>query len=345
MNHGDNDDRDPSSDQQEEQLGFDPSSFDENPRRLEPVFEDLETLRSFEESSDEEGESSFESTLYSSEYEDDTIDYDVDPERMVADEEGEAFESEPDSEITAGWQMDDLKPELVREPDLELEPETDSGRDNTDRWSAGEDEETGTHWPLGLIVVVVFALLLLAAGGYGVMQQRARMQDEIRTLRATVATSASPDELSASREARRVLEGRNAELSTTIDALHVEVSSLRDRADGLASQLAEAQSVVVEKATLKATAVIPPPTKKPAAAAAGSWFVNFGSYQNRDTASSWAARLKPTTGQVVVVSGVRNGDTFYRVRVVELTSKKQAEGIARTLEQAYDLSELWIGKR
>ncbi len=339
MNHDDNDDLDPSSDQQEEQLDLDQDSFDQNPRRLEPVFEDLETLKSFEEDPDDQGESSFESSLYSSEYDDDSIDYDVDPDSMLEDEEA--------PESAASWQMEDLKPELVRETELELDPEPDFAYDHADQWSAGEDGETGAPWPLGLIVVAVFAVLLLAAGGYGVMQQRTNMQEEIRILQAAVATSASPDEISASREARRVLNDRNAELTATVDALQREVLSLRERADGLASALAEAQSAMAEKATLKATAIKPPPTKKtvPAPASGGSWFVNFGSYQKRDTASIWAARLKPTAGRVVVTSGVKNGDTFYRVRVVELSGKKQAEDIARNLEQAYDLSKLWIGEQ
>ena len=119
--------------------------FDHNPRRLEPVFEDLETLRSFEEGPDEQGESSFESSLYSSEYDDDSIDYDVDPESMV--EDG-AFEEAPDSESAASWQMEDLKPELVLEPELELDPEPDFAYDHADQWSAGGAGETGTPWPL-----------------------------------------------------------------------------------------------------------------------------------------------------------------------------------------------------
>ena len=44
-------------------------------------------------------------------------------------------------------------------------------------------------WPLSLIAVAVVALVLLAAGGYGVMQQRAAMEDELRQLRAELATA------------------------------------------------------------------------------------------------------------------------------------------------------------
>jgi cell division protein FtsN len=93
-----------------------------------------------------------------------------------------------------------------------------------------------------------------------------------------------------------------------------------------------------------------PAAKAPTATAAGSaaatgWFVNFGSYTQLDTAESWAARLKPPSGSVAVVTGSKDGKTFYRVRVVELDNRDQAESIARQLEQEHQLSRLWVGKQ
>ena len=76
MNHDDNDDREQTSGPEgEQQLGFDEAAFDKNPRRLEPVFEDSETLKSFEEDlEDDASEDTFEDSLYSSEYDEDAID-------------------------------------------------------------------------------------------------------------------------------------------------------------------------------------------------------------------------------------------------------------------------------
>ena len=78
MNHDDEDNRDeerPPSSGNEQQLGFDEGSFDESPRRLEPVFEDSETLKSFEDELGNDEDGTFESSLYSTEYDDDAIDY------------------------------------------------------------------------------------------------------------------------------------------------------------------------------------------------------------------------------------------------------------------------------
>ncbi len=341
MNHDDEDNRDEeqsSSSGNEQQQGFDEGSFDESPRRLEPVFEDSETLRSFEDELGNDGDGTFESSLYSSEYDDDTIDYDVDPESIVEEDEDDGgFDTDPQPE-PAPWEAADLKPELIREPELDLEPA-----------SAFEHEDGSQPWPVGLIIVAAFALLLLGAGGYGVMQQRAGMHEEIRMLQAAVATSASPEEVQASRETQRVLTKRNEELSTTVESLQKEILSLQEAAGKFESQLSEAQSAAKAKApsTPKIVKQAPPPVKKPVAAVpvTGNWFVNFGSYQSETTAGSWAARLKTSSGRVVVSTGERDGDTFYRVRVVELAGRGQAEKIARALEQEYDLSKLWIGEQ
>ena len=39
------------------------------------------------------------------------------------------------------------------------------------------------------------------------------------------------------------------------------------------------------------------------------------------------------------------GRTLYRLRIVGLESREEAESMARKLEQDYDLDRLWIGKR
>ena len=148
-----------------------------------------------------------------------------------------------------------MKPELIREVEPTIDSVPNVAQEDAEAWldEAGyservEDDEAGGPWPLGLIVVAVVALLLLGAGGYGVMQQRAAMQEEIRVLQAAVATSASPDEVVASRESQRILDERNTELQTTINALQMEIRSLQDTARGLEAQLIEAQAAAKVKA-------------------------------------------------------------------------------------------------
>jgi cell division septation protein DedD len=232
-----------------------------------------------------------------------------------------------------------------------------------------EQESSLRQWPLGMIVVGVIALILLTAGGYGVMQQRSAMEDEIRQLRATLATTASPEEVTASREALQEVKERNLALQGDLDAMVLENQRLQDTVAGLESQL-QAQkeafaAVPLETPEDPAPVTTEPPSAPPAAkapaaaevkpepkpepsvatAAASGWFVNFGSYSQRATADKWAGRLNPDTGRVVVSTGSKDGREFYRVRVVGLSSRDQAQTVARELEREYDLNKLWVGKQ
>lgn len=364
MSNDDRDNKPSSGDKTEVQLGFGSDAFGEKERDLEPVFEDFETEESFETAYEDSGESTFENSRYSSEYEDDTLDYDVDPESLMAEEE--EFEAGAAATIAAAWQAEQLKPELVRK----AEPELDGGQDFDYEPETAEpaqkwESESSGPWPIGLIAVAVVALLLLSAGGYGVMQQRASMQEEIRSLQAAAATSASPKEVTASREAQRVLTDRNKELLNTVDALHMEIRSLRDTTGGLESQLLELKSAKRPLAAKpedrpKAVAAAPKRASAPSGSttatvavskpvspniARGNWFVNFSSYGASTTANSWVARLKPAHGQVVAVPTVKNGDTFYRVRVVNLSNEAQAKEVAQALAKQYKLPKLWVGQQ
>ena len=345
MNRDDNDDQgSPSDKESDPQLSFDQDALDDSPRRLEPIFDD----QALDDS--ESTQVSFKHADYDSDYEEDSIDYDVDPENLMDDDKEEDGSSQLDPESPALWQAAELKPELEREALSDLEPASNLQNEALEDWI--EDDDVDRPWPLGLMVVAAIALFLLAAGGYGVMQQRASMQEEIRFLQTAVATSASPEEVTSSRENQRVLTQRNTELSATIDALQAEISSLRDTTAGLESQLSKLNSeatqtgspIKVKQPAAKQTVAKPIPTEKPKASN-GTWFVNFGSYQKKDTADSWAIRLTPEMGKVVVVSGLKSGEIFYRVRVVSLESKSQAETIARVLEREYDLPRLWIGEQ
>lgn len=364
MSNDDNNQNPPSNDKTEVQLGFDSDSFGEKERDLEPVFDDFEAEESFETAYEDSGESTFENSRYSSEYEDDTLDYDVDPESLLAEEE--EFEAGAAATIAAAWQAEQLKPELVRQPEPELEeedydyeeePEPAPIQEPVHKW---ENDGPGS-WPLGLIAVAVVAVLLLSAGGYGVMRERASMQEEVRALQAAAATSANPKEVAANREAQRVLGARNKELLNTVDALHMEIRSLRDTTQGLESQLIELKSekvAAVTKPKPKPRAVAAAPTRAtpatpirtsskaaPKPATTGGWFVNFSSYGASETANSWVARLKPAYGEVVAVPTIKNGDTFYRVRVVNLGSEAQARDVAKAFEKQYKLPKLWVGQQ
>lgn len=235
--------------------------------------------------------------------------------------------------------------------------------DDADSWDDEElqdDEYQPTEpsrftdtWPIGLIAVAALALVLLAAGGYGVMKQRAAMEQEIRDLQAQLAVTANPEEVSNTRASLGSLQEDNSELRTTLNALRDENRQLSDTLAGLEQQLV-AQRDAAARATPAAAATAAAPTSKPAAAqpapaepapaSGGDWFVNFGSYSERSVAEQWSTRLQPASGRVTVSSAQRDGSTYYRVRVVGLASDKQAQTVARKLEQDYGLSKLWVGR-
>jgi cell division septation protein DedD len=212
-----------------------------------------------------------------------------------------------------------------------------------------EDQPSELTISPAMIVVAVIALVLLGAGGYGVIEQRAGMQEEIRELQAMLATAAPPREVAAARQTAEQAAERNDRLEQQVEELTRENRSLQAIVSGLEKQLS-AQQAAIEQAP-------PPPAPKPAAkpaptpaptssapAAAGSWFVNFSSYTQRSTAESWVNKLKPEKGRVIVATGDSNGSTIYRVRVVDLPDKASAQAIARALEQEYDLPKLWVGE-
>ena len=131
-----------------------------------------------------------------------------------------------------------------------------------------DDEEADTlqRLPLGLIVVAIVALLLLAAGGYGVMQQRSATQAEIRELQAALAIAANPTEVTASRDALRDAEASNVELAAAVEALTLQNRQLTDTVAGLESQL-EVQQLAASGETDTSPAEQPAePALKPVAA-------------------------------------------------------------------------------
>ncbi|RLA59878.1 MAG: hypothetical protein DRR04_07230 [Gammaproteobacteria bacterium] len=327
--------------------------------RHEPVFSGFEEEDSYEEPDrDTDYASRYqEESLEDEEFDESSQDEDdFTPQTQIAWEDPEPDdnweEPEPESEQTSVHYV--LTPEEADEDEQEE-------WDDEERYLE-EDAENFQKWPLGLIVVAVVALLLLTAGGYGVIQQRSAAQEEIRQLQATLATAANPAEVIASRDAMREARKRNTELLATVDGLTLENSRLTDTVAGLEAQL-EAQQTALDKqaaaprlAAPKPTAPQPvaapvkatpepatPETAAPVAAGGGAWFVNFSSYDQRTTAESWATKLKPGVGKVVVSTGNKEGATVYRVRVIGLTSRESAEKISRQLESEYSLPKLWVG--
>jgi cell division septation protein DedD len=279
------------------------------------------------------------------------------------------------------WDAEDREIDLDPDDEPEHEPESNESWQtalDSDEWDEDpaqqQDQGFFESWPIGLIAVAVVALLLLAGGGYGVMQQRAEMREEVRELRAQLATAARPEQVTNSRDAQRELTEQNTRLQQQLDSLTLENRQLTDTVAGLEKQLDAQRQAAIKleearaaarrqaatgsmttapaPAPAAAVAPAPKPASKPAPAAAvptasssGNWFVNFGSYSQQAVATDWATRLEPSYGKVIVAPASANGKTVYRVRVVDLPSKAEAERISTRLQQEYQLPTLWVGSQ
>jgi len=243
------------------------------------------------------------------------------------------------------------------------EPEDWSGDD--EYYDGDDDADAG--WPVRMIAVAVVAVVLLAAGVYGVLQERAATQAELTELRATLATSANPTEVRAVRDALQELQQSHSALVAEAEALTRENRELQETIAGLEAQLqaaeapeataqppaAQAAAAASSEAGAPASVSLPsaaPSAGKPRAArdpagdANGRWFVNFGSYTSRKLAEDWASRLRPASGEVIVAPGTKDNKTYYRVRVVGLSDKSGADQVARQLETEMQVSRLWVGQ-
>ena len=309
-------------------------------------------------------------------------------------DEDEAYEEpDRDADYTSGFHENDVEdddefdddspeedePDLFEDDDTEYDDDP-AYDDEADTWQEKEsyfeqDDAPGQTWPLGLIAVAIVALVLLAAGGYGVMQQRAATENELRELRAALAIQENPTGPGANRDALEELQQAFDTLSAEAETLRLETRTLSDTVTGLEAQLgkqqtlspvpavaAQAQPNTVNESTPKpaqptaAPAKTPAPTvskpvesrtteAKPATVAtAGPWFVNFGSYATRNMAESWAARLHPDAGKVTIIPTTSDGRTLYRLRVIGLADRESAKQVARKLETSLRVSELWVGK-
>lgn len=220
--------------------------------------------------------------------------------------------------------------------------------------SQAENEERSI--PFVMIAVVVGALVLLGVGGYGVIQQRQSAQTEIRDLQSRLATAMTTEESAAVRERQRQLEVDYEGISDDFEVLRAENERLRERLlvqeELLISSVADAQAEATQTASKAetnnrsgsdgTTNRDKPPVTMGAVDTSG-WFVNFGSYTKRVVAEQWAEKLEVEQGTVTVQTATANDNTLYRVRVVGLPSRDDAERVATRLERSFDLPRLWIG--
>jgi len=162
---------------------------------------------------------------------------------------------EDEEEFDAGYSDDEEQDPLADDRPIRGHDSDGTFEDDPDSWLEQEDDLEGDEeddhqaWPLGLIAVAILAVVLLAAGGYGVMQQRAATQEELRELRAALAVSASPGDVGASRDALEELQQSYDKLYAEAQALTLENRRLADTVAGMEMQLGTRQSIPAKPAT------------------------------------------------------------------------------------------------
>jgi cell division septation protein DedD len=312
------------------------------------------TLGSFDQSDDEEYEEPDRDADYASGYSADDVMEEDEIDDYTDEEEAEPYQPEIDT-------PPDPLSSITSEPDQHDSEAVNDWLDDEESLDVNMSEPS---WPLRLFAVGAVALVLVAAGVYGVMQERSATEAELRELRATLATSAGQGDVRTGREALRELQQSYDALTAEAKALSLENSKLTENLASLETKLGTLQGEQPEKlpaadpqpapaaavAKTKAPVAPKPASPTPRAtqpappASPGNWFVNFGSYSSRDMANIWAAKIQPAAGKVIVVPGTKDGKTYFRVRVVDLTGKNAANEVARKLETELQVSRLWVGQ-
>lgn len=212
---------------------------------------------------------------------------------------------------------------------------------------------------IALSILGFAALVLLVLGGYGLMQEHAAAQDEIRGLRAALAGDSSPDSVANMRAALQEIEQQSAKYQATIEIQKLYNEHLANRVAELEQQLAVQQGEAPRKAG-SGPALETETSTEPAADSAevematgqdsavvaegGEWFVNFGSYNRRSAAEKWLTKMSPVAGKAVVVPVQADDKTIYRVRIIGLADRAQAGRVAEELQTSHNLPPLWLGR-
>ncbi len=128
--------------------------------------------------------------------------------------------------------------------------------------------------------------------------------------------------------------------------LKAQEEATRSAVQGLERRLVATIDEKVAAARPSAPAAAPTArsSSAPAPAANGGWFVNVATYSQRATADAMVKRLQETGRTAVIVPATIGGESAYRVRVTNLSSRDAAQTAARQLESEFGLRGLWVGE-
>jgi cell division septation protein DedD len=234
-------------------------------------------------------------------------------------------------------------------------------------------ESQNRRLPLWPFVTVTAAAILLIVGGWGAVQERNELQQEIAQLKGQLGQKRSDGDLSSAQEASLLAENESmkAQLATLRDEyaqLANEISSLQNRlmadvdAGENQARVAATAETAAGPAATEVTTPAPAATSEPAyeatenetdlsedseqdivALTGTTWFVNVASHSNRELAATWRDRIAKRYEGVRIQEADVNGRSLFRVRVLGFSSKAAAERARRQLEQDFGIGPLWVG--
>jgi SPOR domain len=76
----------------------------------------------------------------------------------------------------------------------------------------------------------------------------------------------------------------------------------------------------------------------------GQWFVNFGSYYNLFNAEELQEQLIPSFSKVDITKVPIDGGTLYRVRIIGIETRQEADELARQYEETSGQAKTWVGR-
>lgn len=314
---------------------------DEDDEEDEPAWEDTETASAYPDNNVED-EDLEDEDVDDDDLEDEDLDDDLEEEDL--DDDDEDFEDLDDDDEAF---EDDL---LEEEGD---DTEDDLGEDSigfsTPPIEQGDNTPSKrTVWPM---LVGFVAVVLVAVGGWGLFEEKAALQARVNELERSQtlaqANTVDPSMLSA-------LETDNASLQLQLDSLYrdyelamAEIAALQETTE-TAAVVTEASPEVAlpETAEPNAPPGIADSDMQPGSSrATGSWFVNVGAFSVLQSAENLSARLNSVGfGAVVQETSTDAGKILFRVRVIGLSEKDDAQRVARELEASYGTGPVWIGQ-
>jgi len=293
-------------------------------------------------------------------------DEDLDEEDLEDDNDLEEDDFEDDDlEDDLDDEEDDIDPEDdgddgdLDEDDFEDDDE-DNSDENNDRLempltavgtAAPEVTTSRSVWPM---LVGLVAIVLISVGGWGLFEERGELQARINELERSQSQAKSVGTVDAS--TLSALETDNAALKLQLDGLYrdyelamAEIARLQeatamsaqDVADGgVPEQTDETNTPAVSDDKTpdaeQESASVPTP---------GGWFVNVGAFSVAQSAVNLSARLADSGFDAVVQEMSTDGErTLFRVRVIGLEVKEDAQQVAQDLESNYGTGPVWIGQ-